>query len=144
MEQLVQAMRVVLAESFALYLKGQYFHWNVEGADFKQYHDLFGDFYEAVYEGIDPMAEEIRALDAYAPGSLERYLELSKIKGETIIPNNIEMARRLIEDNEVVLASLASAYKLAEQEQQLGLSNFLQDRIDVHRKQRWMLTASTK
>lgn len=144
MEQLVQAMRVTLAEAFALYLKGQFCHWNVEGSDFKQYHDLFGEFYEEVYGSVDKLAEEIRALDAYAPGSMERFVELSKIKGETTIRDNIEMAKVLLKDNETFIQTLTSTYALAEKEQELGLANFLQDRIDAHRKHRWMLKASTK
>lgn len=144
MDQLVQSMKVVLANTFALYLRGHYYHWNVEGSDFRQYHLLFGDFYEEVYGAVDKTAEEIRALDAYAPGSLKRFLELSQIEGDESIPSNTEMARRLMVENEKMIQSLVAAYKLAEQDEQLGLANFLQDRIDAHRKHRWMLKASTK
>ena len=81
MEELVGQMKGLLASTFALYLKAHYFHWNVEGPDFAQYHEFFGNFYESVYGNVDKIAEEIRALDAYAPGSLGRFQELTGIKG---------------------------------------------------------------
>ena len=72
MEELINKMKVVLASSFAFYLKAHNFHWNVEGVNFPQYHEFFGNLYEEVHSAIDKIAEEIRALDAYAPGSLKR------------------------------------------------------------------------
>ena len=79
MEELVNRMKVVLATSFSFALKAQYYHWNIEGIHFSQYHDFFGNLYEEVFGSIDQTAEQIRALDAYAPGSLKRYKELSEI-----------------------------------------------------------------
>ena len=80
MEELVNRMKVVLATSFSFYLKAHYYHWNVEGIHFSQYHQFFAELYQEIHESIDQTAEQIRALDAYAPGSLKRYKELSKEK----------------------------------------------------------------
>ena len=73
---LVDNLKITLASVFSLYLKSHYFHWNIEGPNFPQYHKFLNDFYEEVYDSIDTIAEEIRALDSYAPGSLGRYKEL--------------------------------------------------------------------
>lgn len=142
MSALGDSMKRVLADTFALYLKAQNFHWNVEGPDFYQYHGLFGDLYEEVYGAVDSIAEHIRAINEYAPGSFTRFKELSTIDDELKIPNALEMIRRLLGDNQKVIDSLTSAYKEAETAQEIGLANYLQDRIDIHKKHGWMLRAT--
>lgn len=141
---LIDSIKMVLANNFALYLKAHYFHWNVEGPDFAQFHDFFGDLYTEIYSSIDHFAEEIRALDAYAPGSFERYIELSQIKGEERLLTSLEMLRQLQVDNQTMIASLEAAYKLADIANELGLSNFIQDRIDQHKKHAWMIRSFLK
>ena len=139
MEELINKMKVVLASSFAFYLKAHNFHWNVEGVNFPQYHEFFGNLYEEVHGAIDKIAEEIRALDAYAPGSLKRFSELSTIMDETSVPSAVIMCQRLAKDNDSL-----HPFCLAERAKQLGLANFLQDRMDVHKKHGWMLRAIQK
>jgi len=141
---LIDALKKVLAENFALYLKTQYYHWNVEGSDFYQLHEFFGDMYEEIYSSIDKFAEEIRALNAYAPGSLERFSSLSSIEGEERILESQKMLSQLLNDNTTYINTLTEAFKLAEQEKEIGLSNFIQDRIDQHKKHIWMLRSFLK
>lgn len=142
MEELIEAMKKVLAESFAFRLKAQYFHWNVEGPDFHQYHEMFGKLYEEVDAAVDDVAEHIRALDSYSPGSFSRFIELSSIKDETLIPPTIGMVTKLYTDNNLLLASLKNARNIADELGENGIVNFLEERIDVHQKHRWMLKAT--
>lgn len=144
METLVEIMRKVLADTFAMYLKAHNYHWNVEGPNFPQYHDFFGKLYEELHGAVDPIAEEIRALDAYAPGSFSRFLELTEIEDETNIPMSREMALKLLRDNDVVLNTLNVAFKLADQFDRQGLADFIAGRIDVHNKHGWMLRSIIK
>jgi starvation-inducible DNA-binding protein len=144
METLIEMMRKVLADTFAFYLKAHNYHWNVEGPDFPQYHKFLGKLYEEVFDAVDPIAEQIRALDAYVPGSFSRFLELTEIEDETSVPAGVEMARRLMTDNERVLATLNVAFKLADQFDKQGLADFLAGRIDTHSKHQWMLRSITK
>lgn len=144
MDKLIELMKKALADTFALYLKAHYFHWNVEGADFAQYHGLFGGIYEEVYGAVDPMAEEIRALDAYAPGSLRRFAELTVIEDEATVPMALDMVAKLAEDNQKVLLTLKLARDTADSLGQNGLVNFLEDRLDHHKKHAWMLRATMK
>lgn len=141
---LVDLMKKVLANNFALYLKAHGFHWNVEGPDFAQYHEFFGNFYEEVYGAVDSIAEHIRALDAYAPNTFERYTELLDIKSEERILQAGQMIQQLSNDNQTMIQSLISAYRAAEESVELGLANFIQDRIDQHKKHAWMLKAFSK
>ena len=144
METLIEIMRKVLADTFAMYLKSHNYHWNVEGSNFPQYHEFFGNLYEELHGAIDPIAEEIRSLNAYAPGSFTRFMELTEIEDELSIPSGIEMASRLSSDNEKVLMTLNMAFKLAEQFDKQGLADFIAGRIDVHNKHGWMLRSITK
>jgi starvation-inducible DNA-binding protein len=87
MDELIKALKISFASEFSFYLKAQYFHWNVEGENFQQYHELFGGIYEEVYGSIDDFAENIRKAGSYTPGSFERFSMLSKIDDETEIPD---------------------------------------------------------
>lgn len=143
-EQLVDRMKVVLADTFAFYLKTHQYHWNVEGPDFPQYHEFLSNLYEEVYGSIDRIAEEIRALGEYAPGSFSRFQQLSSIVDSTSAPSAGEMFNTLASDNQIVLSSLMETYRLAEEYNEIGLSNFLQDRYDAHKKHAWMLSSILK
>lgn len=144
MDQLIEQLKVLLASTFSYYLKAHNFHWNVEGANFPQYHSLFEKVYTDAFEAVDTIAEEIRALDSYAPGSFSRYSQLSIIDDQINIPNAKSMINELIANNTSLIRELVKAYKLAESQEKLGLSNFLQDRINIHEKFGWMLRATNK
>lgn len=144
MSELGNKLKVVLADTFAMHLKAWNYHWNVEGPDFYQYHEFFGKIYSDLQDAIDPIAEHIRAIGEYAPGGLMRYAELSQIQDElTLIPAT-EAVGRLQSDNAIVLINLIIAFHAAEDANEVGLANFLQDRIDSHKKLGWMLRASVK
>ena len=53
MNDIISELRLILALSYHMYYKAHSSHWNIEGADFPQYHEFFGDIYEAVYDSID-------------------------------------------------------------------------------------------
>jgi starvation-inducible DNA-binding protein len=144
MEALEEKMKVVLADTFAMYLKAHMFHWNVTGPNFNELHAFFGDIYGELWAAVDVIAEQIRTLDAYAPGSFTRFGQLATVKDETSIPPAMSMVARLKEDNDKVMESLKSAFLEAEKEKVYGLANFLQDRIDVHAKHGWMLKSTLK
>jgi len=144
MEELVQALKVVLANHYAYSLKAQNFHWNVEGPDFKQYHDLFADIYEEVYGSVDIIAERVRTLGAYTPGSFGRYSQLSQIEDQIEIPNAQSMIQKLLSDIQVIQTTIKTCYDLAEQSGNHGLSNLMAERQDAFAKHAWMLTATLK
>ena len=142
MKPLVDLMKEVLATQFALYLKLQFFHWNVTGPNFPQYHDLFGKLYEEIWTSIDEVAEHIRSIRGFAPGSFSRFADLSAITDQIDVVPAEQMISIAIYDNEKMLAVLLEAYKAAEAEGEAGLANFVQDRMDIHKKHGWMLRAT--
>lgn len=142
---LVEHLKTLLATSYAFVIKAQNFHWNVEGTNFPQYHQFFGDIYNEVYgNAIDQTAELVRQLDSYAPGSLIRFQELSKIADQTKIPRAELMLVELHADNQTLLEMWKAAFPVAEQEDQQGIADFIAGRIDAHGKHAWMLRSILK
>lgn len=144
MEELIEQMNKVLAETFAMYLKTQFFHWNVEGKDFYADHTFLGDLYSEIYGAVDPIAEQIRALDGYAAGSLTRFAQLSSIKDQVQVVQGLEIFQILNSDNAKLLVTLTDAVRMADKFSKVGLSNYLQERVDIHNKHGWMLRATSK
>ena len=142
---LQDALRTLLATEYAVVIKAQFFHWNVEGPDFAQLHEFFGKIYEEVYNNsIDRTAEFIRVLDDYTPGSFERFAELSQISGQTKIPRAKLMLEELMADNSKLLALLGQCFEAATGEKQEGIANFIAERLDAHGKHGWMLRSILK
>ena len=142
---LADALKTLLATEYAFVIKAQLFHWNVEGPDFSQLHKFFGKIYDEVYENsIDQTAEYIRALGDYAPGSFERFVELTKIQGQTKIPRARLMLEELLANNGQMLDLLNQVFQVATEENQQGIANFIAERIDAHQKHGWMLRSYLK
>jgi len=141
MSELIDQMKVLQATVFSLYLKAHNYHWNVTGPNFSEYHEFFGEFYETVWESVDNVAEHTRTLDAYVPGSLSRFSELTSIEDETAIIPAEQMFRNLYADNEIVITELNKAHELAAAEKRYGLVNFIEDRLDFHAKMHWQIRA---
>lgn len=139
---LAEKLKVLLASSYAFTIKAQNFHWNVEGPNFSEYHEFFGDLYAEVYTSLDKTAEYIRILDSYTPGSLERFKELSIIPDQLKIPRAELMFSELLLDNEKMLGLLRECFEMAHEHK--GIENYLAERIDAHGKHRWMLKATLK
>jgi starvation-inducible DNA-binding protein len=141
---LIDELKRVQADTFALYNKAHYYHWNVEGPNFVQYHGFLNEIYDALFDAVDDIAEQVRQLDAYAPNGKRMLVELSHIIIDDGIPDALQMFRNLHADNQVVMEGIIVAYNSAENEMQIGLSNFLQDRMMYHKKLDWMLKSIVK
>jgi len=141
---LADSLKQLLANSYSFVIKAQQFHWNVEGPDFPQYHKFFGKLYTEVYNSLDLTAEYIRTLDAYTPGSMERYIELSQIKGQTMIPRAELMFAELQQDNDIVPGCLQECMQHAKKEGNYGIENYIAERLDAHAKHGWMIRSILK
>jgi starvation-inducible DNA-binding protein len=144
METLIEQLKVILGTNFALYLKSHGYHWNIEGSNFPQYHDFLNGFYNDVFLQTDSIAEHIRALNSYAPGSLARMLELADIQEATSIPDAMAMMRDLASDNDRFIIHLRAGIVAADGANEPAVGNFLQDILDAHQKKGWMLRSIIK
>lgn len=142
MEELVEKMKVVLASTFAAGLKAHGYHWNVIGSDFPQLHEFFAEIY-GEYEGsVDDIAEHIRQLDSFSPGTVARMAELSIISEDEKIPTAEKMVANLQTCNEALMNVTTEAYEMAESQKKYGLSNYLQGRIEALSKLNWKIKAT--
>ena len=137
-------LKVLQASSAVYSIKASGFHWNIEGSNFPQYHAFLGDLYADVYGTIDTIAEYIRALDSYAPGSLTRYSELSAIQDQIKIPRAELMFEELMQDTDTLLQCIMTAFMSATQENQQGIANFLSERQAIMQKHQWMMRSILK
>jgi len=144
MEQLIEQLKVILGTNFGLYLKSHNYHWNVEGNNFPQYHLFLNTFYNEVFLQNDLIAEHIRYLDAYAPGSFSRFMELSAVEDSTTVPDPLTMMITLKNDNDKYIVQLRAGIILAEQADEPAVSNFLQELLGAQQKKAWMLRSIIK
>jgi starvation-inducible DNA-binding protein len=143
MNELQASLKIALANTFIMYFKAHSYHWNVEGMNFPQYHEFFGDLYDELYGAVDPFAEHIRAIDGYAPISLTSLIMAGTIAEDTDKPAaTSEMVANLLSANNETIMSLNKAFMMAANDN--GLQNFLADRLDIHAKHGWMLKSILK
>lgn len=141
---LADDLKTLLATAYAFVIKAQFFHWNVEGPDFVQYHKFLGKLYENVYASLDATAEYIRIMDEYTPGSFERFTELSEIRGQIKVPRARLMFTELLADNQTMIDLLNRCFQSAADARQEGIANFIAERIDAHGKHSWMIKSLLK
>lgn len=144
MNELTKSLKVLVSDVVTFYFMAHGYHWNVEGQDFSQYHSLFADIYEDAYSAIDPIAENIRKLDDYAPFSLKKYMELTTVTFKDVEPSPKAMAKALATANESVIKTLNDSFDKATKANEQGVADFISGRIDMHKKWAWQLRASTK
>lgn len=143
-EELVNALKEVLADSYSLYFKAKGYHWNVEGIHFVQFHDLFGEIADDVYSATDPLAEYIRAQQAYAPFKMSRFLEMSSVKETEISTDCHSMLMDLLLATDQIIVCVNRAFALANSANEQGIANFLAERDAEHKKWAWQLRSSLK
>ena len=137
-------LKVLLASTQSFAIKTQNFHWNVEGSNFPQYHAFFDTLYGDVNATIDPIAEYIRILGQYTPGSLTRYAELSIIQDQTKVPRAELMFVELLQDCETLGQLVVAMFDEATNERQQGIANYMAELQDLYAKKAWMIRSILK
>jgi len=141
---IVQGLSRLLADTYVLYLKTHGFHWNVEGPMFQTLHQMFMDQYTEIWNAIDLIAERIRALGEYAPGTYREYARLTRIKETEGVPRAEEMIRLLIDGQEAVVRTAREALSVADEANDQPTLDLLTQRMQVHEKNAWMLRSLLK
>ena len=129
----------LLADTYTLYLKTHNFHWNVTGPHFSSLHLLFETQYTELWMAVDLLAERIRALGVFAPGSYAEFSKLTSIKEDISHPSWEKMVQQLVEGHETVVRTARQVLPLANAAEDEVTASLLSDRMDVHEKAAWML-----
>lgn len=143
-ENLVNALKTFLADTYAVYFKAQGYHWNVEGMNFHEYHDLFSDIYGDMIGSVDTIAENIRKLQAYAPFKMSRFVELSTISETEVASDCHSMTADLLLSVEATIVTCNAAFQSASAANEQGIANDLADRDGMLKKWAWQLRSSLK
>ncbi len=129
----------VLADTYTLYLKTHNYHWNVTGPMFNTLHLMFEDQYNELWMAVDLIAERIRSLGEFAPGSSARFAELTSIAEAGSVPTAEEMLADLVAGHEAVARTSRIAFTAAETASDQPTADLLTQRLQIHEKTAWML-----
>jgi starvation-inducible DNA-binding protein len=143
-EAVARHLSKLLADTYSLYLKTHSFHWNVTGPHFNSLHTMFEEQYNALWLAADEVAERIRTLDVYAPGSYGAFARLTSIKEEPGVPEWKDMVAQLVEGHEIAAATVRDAFKVADKAGDEGTADMLTGRLKEHEKTAWMLRSLLK
>ena len=137
------ALQKVLNDTIVFYFAAHRAHWNVEGEDFSEYHELFSNIYEDAIASVDGLAENMRKLQAF-PATLTESVMNSSFKDDMTITEALGLASGILEKNNAVNASVLEAFAAANSANEQGVANFLAERDDQHKKWAWQLRSSLK
>ena len=142
--RIAQGLSRMLADTYLTYLKTHNFHWNVEGPMFQTLHIMFMEQYTEAWNAIDLVAERIRALGHYAPGTYKEYLKLGSVKETEGVPKAEQMVKLLIQAQESVVRTARSVLPIAEEANDQPTLDLLTQRMQIHEKNAWMLRSLLK
>jgi starvation-inducible DNA-binding protein len=142
MSDLVKKLSVILADTYALYLKTQNYHWHVRGPQFKSLHELFERQYLELADAVDQVAERILIKGHKAPATFKEFESLKRIKDGVSNTKANQMVTELAQDHDTLVKDLDAAMKMAQNSNDEGTANLLANRIESHEKARWMLHSS--
>jgi len=143
-ETVARHLSKLLADTYSLYLKTHSFHWNITGPQFNSLHAMFEVQYNALWLAADEVAERIRTLDVFAPGSYSQFGKLTSIKEESGVPEWKEMVSQLVEGHEIAAHTARESIKAADAAGDEGTADIVTGRLKEHEKTAWMLRSLLK
>lgn len=133
-----------LADTYALYLKTQNYHWNVEGMHFNILHNLFESQYTELAAAVDDIAERIRQKGERSPGSFKQFDNLKSINDALENATAQEMLSDLVESHQAIHSKLVEYIGIAQNAKDEVTVGFLTERMAYHEKTIWMISAHLK
>ena len=138
-DEIAKGLGKVLADTFTLYLKTHFYHWNVSGPMFNTLHLMFETQYNEIWTSTDDIAERMRALDEHAPGTFGEFTKLTSLKESEGVPEAKQMIANLLEGHETVARTVRSVFPAAEKGNDEATADLLTQRLQYHEKTAWML-----
>ena len=142
---ITEAVNPLIADAFALYVKTKNFHWHLFGSHFRDYHLLFDEQADQIFDSIDVMAERVRKVGGATIRSIGHISELQTIKDDNseLVPAG-EMVRRLLEDNGHIARNIRAAIEVCDKNRDSATSNELQSMLDATERRKWFLFEVSK
>lgn len=138
-QEISEGLGKLLADTYTLYVKTHNFHWNVTGPQFETLHLLFEKQYRELAEAVDEIAERIRALGHFAPGSYSQFMKLTTVQEETSVPSAKDMLKQLLAAQEIIVCTAREVFRVVEPAADQPTADLLTRRMQIHEKNAWML-----
>ena len=138
------ALSHMMADTYSLYLQTHNFHWNVEGPLFNTLHLMFETQYNELWIAVDAVAERIRSLGFYAPGTYGELTKLSSIEEVSGVPAAMDMLSYLVKGHEAVTRTARIAFQAADKAGDESTADLMTQRLQIHEKTAWMLRSMLK
>ena len=138
-EEIAQGLCRLLADTYTLYLRTHYFHWNVTGPQFRTLHLMFEEQYNELWTAVDMVAERIRTLGYPAPGTYSEFAKLTSIEEVVGVPAATDMIKLLVEGHEAVCRTAREVLEIADDADDAPTEDLLTQRLQTHEKYAWML-----
>jgi starvation-inducible DNA-binding protein len=144
-EKVSAALNVILADTFALYLKTKNFHWHISGRHFRDYHLMLDEQSEAIFATTDQIAERVRKIGGITLRSISQISKLQTIKdnNEEYVPPR-EMLRELMEDNKHIAAAMRKAHDVCDDNDDIASASLLENFIDETERRTWFLFEASR
>jgi len=136
---IAEGLSRLLADTYTLYLKTHNFHWNVTGPMFQTLHLMFETQYNELALAVDLIAERIRALGVFAPGTYQEFGRLTSVSEATNVPEAQEMIRQLLDGHEITVRTARALFPQVDKANDEATADLLTQRIQTHEKTAWML-----
>ena len=141
-ESIVKGLSKLLADHYILSLKTHNYHWNVTGPLFYTLHAMFEEQYTELLKAADTIAERIRALGMFAPGSYSSFKNLTSVREAEGVSSAVEMIKQLIIDHETIIKTAQAVFPEATAGQDEVTLDLLTQRIEWHENIIWILKSS--
>jgi starvation-inducible DNA-binding protein len=138
-KEIAEGLSRVLADTYTLYLKTHNYHWNVTGPMFNTLHLMFETQYNELWMAVDILAERIRSLGEFSPGTYREFAELTSIEEATGVPSAEEMLADLVAGHEACARTARTVFPIAEAGKDESTADLLTQRLQIHEKTAWML-----
>jgi starvation-inducible DNA-binding protein len=135
------ALRQLLADAFALYLKTKNFHWHMSGRHFRDYHLLLDEHAEQIFAMTDDIAERARKIGGKTLRSISdisRHQRLKDNNDETVAPK--EMLTELDTDNQALTRYFRTAHRTCDECNDLATASLIEVWIDQTERRTWFLS----
>jgi starvation-inducible DNA-binding protein len=134
------ALNVILADSFALYLKTKNFHWHVSGPHFRDYHLMLDEQAAEIFASTDDIAERVRKtgnVTLRSIGDIARHQTIKDNDKDFVAPE--DMLKELRDDNLKLVESLREAKDIADSAKDNATSAIIDDWTDQAERRAWFL-----
>lgn len=137
---ITEAVNPLVADAFALYVKTKNFHWHLYGSHFRDFHLLFDEHADQIFDAIDVLAERVRRVGGTTIRSISHISQLQTIEDDNddLVPAG-EMIRRLMDDEAHIARMIRAAIDVCDQNKDSATSNQLQDILDKTERRKWFL-----